>query len=167
MGMLSYFTTLALLFIPCAGVAARSADTVSLAVSPTEVHTTLGQAVDIAVRFTNTSSTATYVSRAAVTYLEYAVKDSAGRVLVPFSDPPAPPPTPYAGEDFIWLNPGQSFVFRQHIPLASWGIKSAGRYTVVAFSNGTVATEAEWRHKKYGVFFSFAPQVTVVVESTK
>lgn len=167
MDMRSHFTILALLLMSFPCVAAHGADVVSLTVSPTEVHATLGRPVDVTVRFTNTSSTATYVGRAAVTYLEYAVKDSAGRVLVPFSDPPAPPPTPYSGEDFIWLSPGQSFVFHQHIPLESWGIKSAGRFTVVAFSNGTIATDTEWRHKKYGFFFSFAPQVTVTVEGGK
>ncbi len=165
--MRSYLTILALLLTLCPCAWARRADTVSLSVSPTEVHTTLGQAVELTVRFTNTSSLPRYVGRAAVTYLDYAVKNAAGRVLVPFSDPPAPPPTPYEAEDFIWLNPGQSFVFPQRIPLESWGITSAGRFTVVAFSNGTVATDAEWRHKKYEFFFSFASQVTVIVSDAK
>jgi hypothetical protein len=167
MSMRFYFTILVLLFTPCLCVAARGVDIVSLSVSPAEVHTALGHPIDITVKVTNTSSTARYVGRAIVTYLEYAVKDATGHVLVPFSDPPAPPPTPYTGEDFIWLNPGQSFVLHQHVPLKSWGIKSAGRYTVVAFSNGTVATDAEWQQKKYGFFFAYAPQISVVVAGAK
>ena len=161
------FSILVLLLTLFLCAAARGADIVSLSVSPAEVRTALGHPIDITVKITNASSTARYVGRAAVTYLEYAVKNAAGHVLVPFSDPPAPPPTPYTGKDFIWLKPGQSFVFHQRIPLKSWGIESAGRYTVVAFSNGTVATDAEWRRKKYGFFFSFAPQVTVVVAGAK
>jgi hypothetical protein len=165
--MRSYLPGLALLFFSTTCAVARGVDVISLSVFPTEVRATLGQSVDLTVTFTNTSSTPRYVGRAAVTSLEYAVKNSAGRVLVPLSDPPAPPPTPYADDDFIWLAPGQSFVFHQRISLDSWGIESVGRFTVVAFSNGTLATADEWLHKKYGFFFSFAPQIAVAVVANK
>lgn len=165
--MRSYLPVLALLFVSSTCAMARDLDVVSLSVSPTEVHATLGKPIDLTMAFTNISSTPRYVGGAAITSLEYAVKNSAGRVLVPLSDPPAPPPTPDADTDFIWLAPGQSFVFHQRISLDSWGIASAGRFTVVAFSSGTLATADEWQHKKYGFFFSFAPQIAVVVSASK
>ena len=159
------FAIIALLFTTSLPAIARSQDVIGASVSPSVIHATLGQPVLVTVTIANTSTTSRYVGSDVIASLEYAVKNSTGQVQLGFSDPPMPPHTPYADEDLIWLKPGEAMSFNQKLTLSSLGIKSSGQFRVAAFIHGTVATDAEWKLKKYGFFFSFAPSVTVMVES--
>jgi hypothetical protein len=141
---------------------------VSLKISPVEASIPLGHDVTLEVVVTNVSSVPQYLSADTPDTLQYDVHDSTGKTLVGYQDPPPPPPLPpIAYKELIWLQPGKSFVFYQHMPLRALGISKPGPYRVSAAVSSSIYTNEQWVSKYQCIFIAFAPRITLRVVSGK
>jgi hypothetical protein len=141
-----------------------SASAVSLTIVPVPARLPFGTEATFKIEITNVSSTSQYLSADTPDTLQYAVKSSSGKSLVGFSDPPPPPRVPPIGyNELIWLRPGTSLVFYQHLPLSALGITAPGRYRVSGVLSSYIFTNAQWLAKYQSIFLTFAPWVTLEV----
>lgn len=141
-----------------------SESAVRLTITPIPAPVLLGGEATVEVSVTNVSSVPQYLSGDTLDTLQYAVRDSSGRVLRGYSDPPPPPRMPPVGySELIWLPPGKSLVFYQHMPLSALGIFKAGAFRISGALSSYIFTEAQWKAQYQSIFFTFAPWVTLEV----
>jgi hypothetical protein len=116
------------------------------------------------VSITNVSTVPQYLSGDTLDTLQYAVRDSSGRGVMGYSDPPPPPRVPPVGyNELIWLPAGKSLVFYQHLPLSALGISKPGTYRISGALSSYIFTESQWKSNYQSSFLTFAPWITLRV----
>jgi hypothetical protein len=158
------FSVLLTLLVSLHPAFAYSQEDVSVSLVPVVQHVSLDDRVTLSIKVSNTSGEPRYLHRNVLGPLEYGVKTSSGHALVWFNDPPLPPPEAEDDEDFIWLDAGDSLIFKQRLSLADLGIREAGTYRIYAFLQGIIATKAQRKSRTTDFFFTHSDPATVIVD---
>jgi len=146
-------------------VVAEAADApVIVSISPEKPTVRFQDRMVLAVTFTNVSGAPRYLYRDPLRSLKLSVKASDGTILRYFPDPPITPPPPgIDSTDFFWLDAGGSIRFLLKLRLSQLGIKHPGTFRIVAFWDGTIATESKLESEDWDYAFSYSQPVEVYV----
>jgi len=137
----------------------------ALAVEPQVTECAMADHVSLTLTLSNVSDTARYVHGDLLKTLSYGVKDSGGRVVHRFNDPPLPGSNSEYESDLIWLDRRASVRLVQRLELKYLGIFEPGTYSVVASWNGMAATEPQLKSQKWDIAFAFSEPMTITVPS--